>query len=111
MKLLSTLYLAALFALAGGCATVKLAETQCGAKGELRAAALKVAAIEATALVCTQTGSTVEQCEEAAGASVAAAAVANGSREANDVLRCAAALISDAGKAKSVTPVAALVVK
>ena len=87
-----------------GCATVKLAETQCGAKQELQAAAWKVAAVEAQALVCNAAGTSVEACEEAAGATLASSAVAGSAREANDVLRCAAALIADAGHAKTVTP-------
>ena len=90
-----------------GCATVNLASTQCGAKQELQAAAWKVAAVEAQALVCNAAGTSIEACESAAGATLVATAVANSAAEANDVLRCAAALIADAGHAKTVTPTVA----
>lgn len=90
------------------CATVKLAATQCGAQGELKEAAGVVMSVEAVALVCAASGQSVVSCEESTGATLAAKAVVSAPAEVNDVLRCAAALIADAGKAKTVTPTASV---
>lgn len=85
----------------GGCAETKLAATQCGANAELKAAAVSLEGVEATALVCIAGGQTADSCEEAAGATVAAKAITNAPQEAKDVLVCAAALLHDVAAAKA----------
>lgn len=90
-----------MLAFMGSCAETKLAATQCGLSGELKAAAQTLTGVEATALVCIAGGQTVDGCEEAAGATVAAKAITNAPQEAKDVLVCAAALIHDVAAEKA----------
>jgi hypothetical protein len=87
----------------GGCAATKLAETQCGAAQELRAAGMVIAGQQASAVACEIQGNgTATACEETAGLRLASEAASNGTAIAEDVEKCAAALISDvaSGKAK-----------
>jgi hypothetical protein len=86
-----------------GCATVKLAATQCGAAGEFKAAGAKLAPVEAQALTCLASGaeSTVEACETKVGASVVALGVVNSPTEVGDALKCAAAFVADLAAEKA----------
>jgi hypothetical protein len=87
-----------------GCATfrsdVTQASQQCAASQHLKDAGMKVAPYEAKAVACLAEGaeSSIEACEGAVGASVVAVAP----EEATDILRCAAALVSDAAKGKAI---------
>lgn len=91
-----------------GCATfradVTLASQQCAASQHLKDAGVKVAPYEAKAVSCLADGqaSSIEACESVVGAQVVAVALSNAPNEVTDILRCAAALVSDAAKGKAI---------